>query len=41
MSSLLSALNWWGNTVFTQTADWDGIPYLTPPAEGFGPNTWM
>lgn len=26
------AVNWWGNTVFTNTADWAGLPLLqTPP----------
>ncbi|KAM0747271.1 OPT oligopeptide transporter [Meredithblackwellia eburnea MCA 4105] len=33
-------LNWWGNTVFENTADWNGIPYKTPPVEGFGPTSW-
>ncbi|KAI5478852.1 proton-dependent oligopeptide transporter, POT family [Pseudohyphozyma bogoriensis] len=34
------AVNWWGNDVYTKTADWAGVPYLTPPEEGFGPATW-
>ena len=32
---------WWGNTVFANTADWAGAPLLTPPPNGtFGPATW-
>ncbi|KAI5474692.1 proton-dependent oligopeptide transporter, POT family [Pseudohyphozyma bogoriensis] len=34
------AINWWGNTVYTNTDDWNGVPLLTPPAEGFGPTKW-
>ncbi|GAA5917002.1 hypothetical protein JCM6882_001299 [Rhodosporidiobolus microsporus] len=34
------ALNWWGNTVYTETLDWQGVSYKTPPPEGFGPTTW-
>ncbi|WVR05633.1 OPT family small oligopeptide transporter [Kwoniella sp. DSM 27419] len=35
-------LNWWGNTVYKNTADWDGInaSYYEAPPEGFGPSTW-
>jgi OPT family oligopeptide transporter len=35
--------DWWGNTVFLNTADGDGTPYLDMPARGwFGPanGTW-
>ncbi|KAJ3852991.1 OPT oligopeptide transporter [Lentinula lateritia] len=31
---------WWGNTVFENTADGQGLSLLTPPPGGFGPNTW-
>jgi len=31
---------WWGNTVYQNTLDWAGVPYKTPPGEGFGPTTW-
>ncbi|KAK4704993.1 hypothetical protein P7C70_g1208, partial [Phenoliferia sp. Uapishka_3] len=34
------AVNWWGNTVFENTDDWNGVAYLTPPESGFGPDTW-
>ncbi|BGP43973.1 hypothetical protein JCM10450v2_008189 [Rhodotorula kratochvilovae] len=34
------ALNWWGNRVFTETADWAGVSFKTPPPEGFGPTSW-
>jgi hypothetical protein len=36
-----SVLTWWGNTVYTQTADYQGVPYKTI-AEGdtFGPSSW-
>ncbi|KAK4703743.1 hypothetical protein P7C70_g2476, partial [Phenoliferia sp. Uapishka_3] len=34
-------VNWWGNNVFTDTADWAGTPYLVAPPEGFGPSTWI
>ncbi|KPV72916.1 uncharacterized protein RHOBADRAFT_39051 [Rhodotorula graminis WP1] len=34
------SLNWWGNNVFTETADWAGLPLKTAPPEGFGPTTW-
>ncbi|KAM0750063.1 OPT superfamily oligopeptide transporter [Meredithblackwellia eburnea MCA 4105] len=33
-------LDWWGNNVFVNTADYNGVSYLTPPEEGFGPTTW-
>ena len=32
---------WWGNTVYTRTADYAGIPYLKVPEGGkFGPSSW-
>ncbi|KAI9462088.1 OPT oligopeptide transporter [Boletus coccyginus] len=32
---------WWGNTVFLNTADGQGLPYKAVPASGtFGPTTW-
>ncbi|KAJ3484291.1 hypothetical protein NLI96_g5748 [Meripilus lineatus] len=33
--------NWWGNTVFRKTADWNAVP-LRQLAEGetFGPDVW-
>ncbi|KAG8844060.1 hypothetical protein FRB96_003293 [Tulasnella sp. 330] len=32
---------WWGNTVYTKTADSLGTPYLPLPAKGyFGPESW-
>ncbi|PLW42849.1 hypothetical protein PCASD_07221 [Puccinia coronata f. sp. avenae] len=36
----LGTLNWWGNTVYLDTDDFQGTPYLDPPAEGFGPAKW-
>ncbi|GHJ88098.1 hypothetical protein NliqN6_4500 [Naganishia liquefaciens] len=33
-------LNWIGNTIYQNTADWNGVSYLDAPAEGFGPDTW-
>ncbi|OJD37513.1 small oligopeptide opt family [Diplodia corticola] len=27
--------DWWGNTVYLQTADADGVPYLDMPAQGY------
>lgn len=34
-------LNWWGNTVWQNTADALGTPlYVMPPGETFGPSTW-
>lgn len=35
-----AAFDWWGNTVYTETADWAGTPFKTAPPEGFGPTTW-
>ncbi|KAN0062617.1 hypothetical protein ACQY0O_005154 [Thecaphora frezii] len=29
--------NWWGNTAWQNTADYQGTSYLTPPEEGFFP----
>ncbi|KAE8259388.1 hypothetical protein A4X13_0g1043 [Tilletia indica] len=29
--------NWWGNTVYANTADFNGTPLLTAPADGFAP----
>lgn len=34
-------VNWWGNSVFENTADWNGVSYLTVPDAGFGPDTWI
>jgi hypothetical protein len=37
-------LNWWGNTVYTNTADGQGTPYKSLPSRGyFGPakGTWI
>ncbi|KAI5122711.1 hypothetical protein M0805_009764 [Coniferiporia weirii] len=32
---------WWGNTVYTRTADWNALPLKTvPPGGFFGPSTW-
>ncbi|KAI0286278.1 OPT oligopeptide transporter [Russula brevipes] len=32
---------WWGNTVYMNTADYEGVPYKTIPDGGtFGPSTW-
>ncbi|KAG9002080.1 hypothetical protein FRB93_011853 [Tulasnella sp. JGI-2019a] len=32
---------WWGNTVYTKTADYRGSPYLPIPPKGyFGPDAW-
>jgi hypothetical protein len=32
---------WWGNTVYTNTADFAGVPYLRLPKDGkFGPSSW-
>lgn len=35
-------LNWWGNTVWVNTADANGVPLLTPDPINptFGPTTW-
>jgi hypothetical protein len=32
---------WWGNTVYTKTADFAGVPFKTVPDGGtFGPSSW-
>jgi hypothetical protein len=32
---------WWGNVVYTKTADYKGVPYETVPNGGtFGPSSW-
>jgi hypothetical protein len=32
---------WWGNTVYTNTADYVGVPYKqVPDGETFGPSSW-
>ncbi|SCV67276.1 BQ2448_5922 [Microbotryum intermedium] len=33
-------VDWWGNTVFTNTLDFMGNSFKTPPEEGFGRTTW-
>lgn len=33
-------INWWGNNVYTNTADWLGLPFKDAPPEGFGPTQW-
>ncbi|WWD18152.1 OPT family small oligopeptide transporter [Kwoniella shandongensis] len=37
-----ASLSWWGNDVYTKTADWNGVDasYLPVPSTGFGPDTW-
>ena len=36
-----SIQTWWGNTVYQNTADWNQLPLLPPPANGtFGPAVW-
>ena len=35
-----SIQTWWGNTVFANTADWNGTPLLVPENGTFGPATW-
>ncbi|KAG8748166.1 hypothetical protein FRC10_008899 [Ceratobasidium sp. 414] len=30
-----ATINWWGNNVFTNTADYDNVPLIQPPTEGF------
>lgn len=36
-----SIQTWWGNTVFQNTADWNGLPLWTlAENETFGPKTW-
>ncbi|KAF5392874.1 hypothetical protein D9757_000863 [Collybiopsis confluens] len=32
--------NWWGNTVFRDTTDGQGLSLLKPPSGGFGPKEW-
>ncbi|TDL22401.1 glutathione transporter [Rickenella mellea] len=33
--------SWWGNTVWQNTADYNGVPfYALQPGETFGPKTW-
>lgn len=34
------AIDWWGNNVFTNTADWNGAILLPVPEGGFGLETW-
>ena len=32
---------WWGNTVYANTADFNGVAYKTIPDGGtFGPSSW-
>jgi len=34
-------LNWWGNTVYLNTADFNFLPFKTlPKGQTFGPKTW-
>ena len=36
-----SVLSWWGNTVWVNTADWNGTPFITlEPGQTFGPSSW-
>ena len=36
-----SIQNWWGNTVYTKTADYAGVPFKSlPEGEKFGPSCW-
>lgn len=36
-----SILSWWGNTVYTKTDDYLGVPHKTLPESGkFGPSSW-
>lgn len=36
-----SVLTWWGNTVYTKTADFTGVPYKSiAEGETFGPSSW-
>jgi hypothetical protein len=38
---LNSIQKWWGNVVYTNTADYRGVPLKTVPnGETFGPSTW-
>lgn len=34
------SLNWWGNTVWQNTADAMGIPLLVSETGTFGPTSW-
>ncbi|KAJ8291250.1 Glutathione transporter 1 [Rhodotorula toruloides] len=34
------SLNWWGNSVYTNTLDWQGVSYKMAPPEGFGRTSW-
>ena len=37
----LTVQAWWGNTVYTRTADFKGVPLKSLPAGGkFGPSSW-
>jgi hypothetical protein len=41
MIGLSTIQAWWGNTVYTRTADYVGEPYLKVPDGGkFGPSSW-
>ena len=32
---------WWGNVVYTNTTDYNGVPYKKiPDGETFGPSSW-
>ena len=36
-----SIQNWWGNTVYTKTADYMEVPFKSLPEGGkFGPSSW-
>jgi hypothetical protein len=36
-----SIQKWWGNTVYTKTADYWGVPFKSLPEGGkFGPSSW-
>ncbi len=36
-----SIQKWWGNTVYTKTADYTGVPFKSLPESGkFGPSSW-
>ena len=38
---LNSIQTWWGNTVYTNTDDYMGVPYKSlPEGETFGPSSW-
>jgi hypothetical protein len=39
--ALNTVQSWWGNTVFTKTADYKGVAYKTiPDGKTFGPSSW-